>query len=129
VLTGLTVTVSDSSLSPLELGVNESYVLYIPSSGNATLVSATLFGAYHGLETMSQLIQFDFSSETYVQLPRFPFISYDQSLVHSFRMCHVRPCHSSSSLTIPPSRTAPIPFISCAQHERCKRCVKSFLLI
>lgn len=63
-LTFLAVTVANSS-APLALGVDESYELAIPASGNATLAVATLFGAYHGLETLSQLVAFDFNSEAY----------------------------------------------------------------
>lgn len=64
VVTGLTVQVSDSTV-PLALGVNESYTLTVPASGNATISAATIFGAYRGLESLSQLIQFSFDTESY----------------------------------------------------------------
>lgn len=51
---------------PLDLGVNESYMLNIPSSGPATIQAETTWGALRALETLSQLISFDFDSETYV---------------------------------------------------------------
>jgi hexosaminidase len=63
-LTGLTVAVSDSTAA-LTLGVNESYTLVVPVSGNVTISAATVFGAFHGLETLSQLIRFSFSTERY----------------------------------------------------------------
>ena len=64
VVTGLTVHVFDSTVA-LALGVNESYTLTVPVSGNATISAATVFGAYHGLETLSQLVQFSFDTESY----------------------------------------------------------------
>lgn len=71
----------------LQLGVSEAYELDVPatfySSGSAvaTLTADTVFGAYRGLETLSQLIRFDFGSSSYVvdgapikisDAPRFP---------------------------------------------------------
>lgn len=64
VLTGLTVRVSNSTAG-LTLGVNESYTLAVPVSGNATISAATVFGAYHALESLSQLITFSFDTERY----------------------------------------------------------------
>jgi hexosaminidase len=64
VVTGLTVHVADSTVA-LTLGVNESYTLVVPVSGNATISAATVFGAYRGLESLSQLIQFSFVTESY----------------------------------------------------------------
>ena len=54
-LASLQVIVANYS-APLQLGVDESYALDIPSDGSpATLSAATLFGAYRGLETFSQV--------------------------------------------------------------------------
>ena len=63
-LTGLTVRVSDVTAA-LALGVDESYTLAVPLSGNATISAATVFGAYHALESLSQLIRFSFDTESY----------------------------------------------------------------
>lgn len=62
-LSGLKVSVSENP--DLQLGVDESYVLDIPASGNATLMAKTVFGAYHGLQTFSQLVAFNFTSGAY----------------------------------------------------------------
>ncbi|KAH8048155.1 N-acetyl-beta-D-galactosaminidase [Aureococcus anophagefferens] len=80
------VTVKDGA-ADLQLGVSEAYELDVPatfySSGSAvaTIQAETVFGAYRGLETLSQLIRFDFGSSSYVvdgapikisDAPRFP---------------------------------------------------------
>jgi hypothetical protein len=79
---GLTVRV----LSPddsLHMGVDESYSLIAPNpsgAGWATLTAATVFGALRGLETFSQLVQWNSTSSSYFiafsnisDFPRFPF--------------------------------------------------------
>jgi len=59
------VTVADVNV-PLQLESDESYVLDIPSDGSTiTITAPTVYGAYHGLQTLSQLIVFDFDSRTY----------------------------------------------------------------
>jgi len=64
-LTSLVVSVANVSV-PLQLGVDESYTLSIPADGSpATLTAATVYGAYHGLETFSQVARFDFDMEAY----------------------------------------------------------------
>lgn len=56
------VAISIKNVSaPLEYGTDESYALRV-SSGFAEIVSATSWGALRGLETLSQLIEFDGSS-------------------------------------------------------------------
>jgi hypothetical protein len=66
-----------SSDATLFFGMNESYSLTIglPSPPNtsthsgayrARLVAETLAGAYHGLESFSQLLAFDYETEAYV---------------------------------------------------------------
>ena len=87
----------------LQLGVSEAYELDVPatfySSGSAvaTLTADTVFGAYRGLETLSQLIRFDFGSSSYVvdgapikisDAPRFP---HREILLDSAR--HYEPVH------------------------------------
>jgi hexosaminidase len=81
VLTHLQVNVANLNVS-LQLGVDESYTLTIPEDGtDATLTAATYYGALRGLETFSQLVQFNFSSHSYLisgapwhihDFPRFP---------------------------------------------------------
>ena len=66
----------------LQLGVDESYTLEIPEDGSeAIITAANAFGAMHGLETFSQLVEFDAETMTYVirnapwsikDEPRFP---------------------------------------------------------
>lgn len=63
-LTGVTVTATDVS-GTLQLDTDESYTLDVPLSGTATITAATVFGAMHGLETLSQLVYFDFDTESY----------------------------------------------------------------
>ena len=57
------VTVADVT-EVLQLESDESYVLSIPADGSAVVITApTVYGAYHGLQTLSQLIVFDFDSQ------------------------------------------------------------------
>ena len=82
VLPGIRVHVLSSN-DTLFLGVNESYSIVAPdpaANGWATLAATTVFGALRGLETFSQLVQFNFTSSTYfmafaniTDYPRFPF--------------------------------------------------------
>ena len=44
---------------PLTLGVDESYTLVVDGS-TAVLTAKTIYGAYMGLQTLSQAIRFDF---------------------------------------------------------------------
>eukprot|EP00045_Choanoeca_perplexa_P018020 m.274610 g.274610 ORF g.274610 m.274610 type:complete len:647 (+) comp17690_c0_seq3:36-1976(+) len=65
VVTGVEVTVEDVS-GELQLETNESYILTIPDNGGmASITAPTVFGAMHGLETLSQLISFDFDAQSY----------------------------------------------------------------
>lgn len=64
-LTTLYVTVSNLTV-PLQLNVDESYALNIPADGSAaTLTANTVYGAYRGLETFSQLVHFDYDLQVY----------------------------------------------------------------
>jgi hexosaminidase len=76
-LTSVTVTVANVSV-PLQLGVDESYTLTLPADGSpGTIVSATVFGAYHALETLSQLVTFDFDAKAYVVAAGGPLVVDD----------------------------------------------------
>ena len=79
-LRNVKVTVKEDK-TELQLGIDESYTLEIPESGEATITAANVFGAMHGLETFSQLVEFDVTTGTYVirnapwvinDAPRFP---------------------------------------------------------
>lgn len=64
-----------------QLDTDESYKLSINADGSAALSAKTIYGAMHGLESFSQLVNFDFENETYAvgvapvsidDAPRFP---------------------------------------------------------
>jgi len=78
----LTIEVEDVSTASFQLGTNESYCLSVSINGSALLRSETVFGAMRGLETLSQLIQFNTTSALYYMnglpislcdTPRFPW--------------------------------------------------------
>ena len=80
-VTGLTVTVDSTDDSHPQVETDESYELEVPATGPATLHAKTVYGALRGLETFSQLINFDFDTGTYTvadapwsitDTPRFP---------------------------------------------------------
>ena len=65
VLSNLQIKVKDVTIE-LDLGVDESYTLTIPSDGSDVVISSpTTFGALHALTTLSQLIRFDFDALAY----------------------------------------------------------------
>ncbi|XP_077220055.1 beta-hexosaminidase 1 [Tasmannia lanceolata] len=83
----LTVVVRSAD-DTLQLGVDESYSLYVAKDdgrsiiGEATIEANTVYGAMHGLETFSQLCTFNYETKSvevyqapwYIQdEPRFPF--------------------------------------------------------
>ena len=63
-LSGVKVNVVDTS-GKLQLETDESYTLSVPASGEATISAKTVFGAMHALETLSQLIVFNFDTQSY----------------------------------------------------------------
>ena len=79
----LAVTVVTRNINaPLQLTTDESYTLAVPADGVEAVIEAnTYYGALHALETLSQLIYFNFSTSTYIipgapwridDSPRFP---------------------------------------------------------
>jgi hexosaminidase len=65
VLARVVVAVDNVSV-PLDLGVDESYSLSVPADGSPASISApTVWGALHGLQTLSQLVAFDFDAQAY----------------------------------------------------------------
>ena len=61
----LFIKVDSSSEGPVQLDTDESYSLTVPAAGTATLQAATVYGVLRGLETFSQLVQFNFSTRLY----------------------------------------------------------------
>jgi len=87
----------------LQLYTDESYTLIVPSDGTAATIEAqTEFGAMRGLETLSQLIVFNFTTQTYSirgapwkidDMPRFP---HRELLIDTSR--HFQPLQSLMNL-------------------------------
>ncbi|PON31471.1 Beta-hexosaminidase, partial [Trema orientale] len=81
-LQGLNVVISSTD-EQLIYGVDESYNLSIPQpdSGNpavyAYLQAKTVYGALHGLQTFSQLCQYNFKSKT-IEVNKVPWTIIDQ---------------------------------------------------
>lgn len=65
-LTTLTINVQSASLD-LSLTTSEAYTLTLPPSGTgASLTADTVYGAMRGLETLSQLVDWDAGASTWV---------------------------------------------------------------
>lgn len=66
---GAATVVSVSVANPsaeLQLETDESYTLSVPDDNSPiSITAATQLGLYHAVETLSQLISFDFDTETY----------------------------------------------------------------
>ena len=81
-LSEVLVTVAEVDESHPQLETDESYSMQIGDDGSAKLDAATIYGAMHGLETLSQLVVFDFETQAYTlgagtpisidDAPRFP---------------------------------------------------------
>lgn len=62
---------------PLQLGVNESYTLEIPDDGSdAKIHAATVYGAYHAIETFSQIVVYSYNEKKYI-MEAAPYKIYD----------------------------------------------------
>lgn len=65
ILPSINVTIVQED-AVLQQGVDESYILTIPADGTpAQLIGQTIYGVYHGLESFSQLIRYDFVNQRY----------------------------------------------------------------
>ncbi|XP_077228004.1 beta-hexosaminidase 3-like [Tasmannia lanceolata] len=79
VLQGLNVVVFSLD-DELQFGIDESYKLSIPATGNpiyAHLEAHTVYGALHGLQTFSQLCHFNFTTRI-IEVHLLPWIIVDQ---------------------------------------------------
>lgn len=74
-ISSLSVSVSDVDESHPTIDTDESYTLKI-AADEASLSAATVYGAMRGLETFSQLVQFNFDTEEYY-VPRAPISVQD----------------------------------------------------
>lgn len=63
-LASVSINVADVN-APLELGVDESYSIEIDGTTTCQLNANTIYGAFMGLQTLSQAIRFDFDSQEY----------------------------------------------------------------
>ena len=80
-LTGLSVSLGSADDS-LQLGVDESYSLFVPAPGggapaNATLACATVYGCLRGLETFSQAVVGSASSPGALSVAQTPLLVED----------------------------------------------------
>ena len=57
---------------------NESYSLAVALNGSATLTAPTVWGALRGLETLSQLVSYDFLAKVYRIAPVLPLVIDDE---------------------------------------------------
>lgn len=64
-VSAVTVTVDDLSETYPQLDTDESYELSVGTDGIASLSARTVYGALRGLESLSQLVAFDFDAGTY----------------------------------------------------------------
>jgi len=79
-IAGLLVTVARPQV-PLDVGVNESYALSVSGDGPISISADTVWGALQGMQTLAQLLDFDFGAVAYTlpaavaiaDFPRFPY--------------------------------------------------------
>ena len=63
---GMTVTVKDISEEYPQLDTDESYHLDISDNGTISMTAETVYGVLRGLETLSQLVFYDYDQGAYV---------------------------------------------------------------
>lgn len=95
---GVHINIANTSV-PLQLYADESYTLSIPANAGYIVINAgSVYGAYHALETLSQLIQFSYDSETYYirgapwEITDFPRFAHRGLMIDSSR--HFEPVES-----------------------------------
>ena len=99
-LSGCTITVKNTT-QLLQLETDESYTLKV-ASGGCTISSETYVGALRALETLSQLIMFNFDTQTYsiasapVEIDDQPRFHHREVLVDTSR--HFEPVETLKSL-------------------------------
>lgn len=80
-IAAITVCMATAANIPLQLGINESYQLTIHPDRGILINCTQVYGCYHALETLSQLVLYDFIAEGYfvyqppivvADAPRFP---------------------------------------------------------
>jgi hexosaminidase len=71
----ISVSVLDVDV-PLALGVDESFELHVINAKGGNITSATVWGAMHAMETLSQLVTYDPSSASFV-IPSTPIAISD----------------------------------------------------
>eukprot|EP01116_Phalansterium_solitarium_P016478 TRINITY_DN3839_c0_g1_i1.p1 TRINITY_DN3839_c0_g1~~TRINITY_DN3839_c0_g1_i1.p1 ORF type:complete len:673 (-),score=228.15 TRINITY_DN3839_c0_g1_i1:183-2201(-) len=77
VLSEIVVRVANLS-GELQMETDEAYELVVPADGSAALIEAgTVYGAYHALETLSQLMRYDFDNDSYF-IAHAPWCFYDR---------------------------------------------------
>lgn len=51
---------------PLQLGIDESYTLNVPADGSQCVItSKTVYGLYHALQTLTQIIEYNYDEELF----------------------------------------------------------------
>jgi hexosaminidase len=70
-LNSIYIDISDKS-DHLDVDTDESYSLTIPVSGKAIIKAKTVYGALHGIETFSQIVQYSPNLHSYV-VPNAPW--------------------------------------------------------
>lgn len=114
----LRVSVADPSEAPPQQGTAEEYNITVPATGAATLRAATIYGAMRGMESFSQLVQFNFSTSSY-HIAHVPLQISDAP--RFVRTALVASLHRSSVLAM--DAWADYCYSGSARHTRCFRCI------